>query len=32
MDNIPLEDFDSEAITEHDLATSPHASSNYTTS
>ncbi len=32
MDKIPLEDFDSESKTEHDIASSPHASSNYATS
>ena len=32
MDKIPKGDFDSEAIAEHDLASSPHAPSNYATS
>ena len=32
MDKIPLGDFNSEAITEHDKASSPHAPSNYATS
>ncbi|MDC0343383.1 phytanoyl-CoA dioxygenase family protein, partial [Alphaproteobacteria bacterium] len=32
MDKIPKGDFDFEAIAEHDLASSPHAPSNYATS
>ena len=32
MDKIPSGDFDNDAIAEHDLASSPHASSNYATS
>jgi len=32
MDKIPQGDFDAETIAEHDLASSPHAPSNYATS
>ena len=32
MDKIPTGDFDFEAIAEHDLASTPHAPSNYATS
>ena len=32
MDKLPSGDFNSEAIAEHDLASSPHAPSNYATS
>ena len=32
MDKIPTGDFNNQAIAEHDLASSPHAQSNYATS
>jgi hypothetical protein len=32
MDKIPTGDFDLGAIAEHDLASTPHAPSNYATS
>jgi hypothetical protein len=32
MNKIPSGDFNNEAIAEHDIASSPHAPSNYATS